>query len=205
MWISKLVLNPRSKEARRDLASPYEMHRTLSRAVSLPLKEGQERLLWRLEPTRSLDAPVVLVQTLNPPDWSVLAEGYATVYPPKPFQPALREGQVFRFRLRANPSKRSREKGDRVALKTREEKLAWLARKLEEGGFRLPSERGQPLAVIRQDTFLEVRKRGHLLQVQAVLFEGTLEVLDPQKALESLKRGIGPGKALGLGLLSLHP
>lgn len=205
MWISKLVLNPRSKAARRDLASPYEMHRTLSRAVSEPIKEGRERLLWRLEPTRTVDAPVVLVQTLNEPDWSVLEDDYATVYPPKPFQPALQEGQVLRFRLRANPSKRSRESGDRVALKTREEKLAWLARKLEEGGFRLPFEGNQPFAVIRQDTFLEVRKGGHLLQVQAVLFEGTLEVVNPAKALETLKRGIGPGKALGLGLLSLHP
>ncbi|WP_298630719.1 type I-E CRISPR-associated protein Cas6/Cse3/CasE [uncultured Thermus sp.] len=205
MWISKLVLNLRSKAARRDLANPYEMHRTLSRGVSEALKEGRERLLWRLEPTRTVDAPVVLVQTLSPPDWSLLEEGYATVYPPKPFHPVLHEGQVLRFRLRANPSKRSKERGERVALKTREEKLAWLARKLGEGGFRLPYREDQPLAVIRQDTFLEVRKGGHLLQVQAVLFEGTLEVVNPEKALETLRRGIGPGKALGLGLLSLHP
>lgn len=207
MWISKLVLDLRSKTARRDLASPYEMHRTLSKAVSAPLREGRERLLWRLEPARSVDTPVVLVQTLNPPDWSVLDKGYATVYPPKEFRPALQEGQVLRFRLRANPSKRFKERGERVALKTPGEKLAWLARKLEEGGFRLlrDRDRDQPLAVIRQDAFLEVRKGEHLLQVQAVLFEGSLEVVDPEKALETLKKGIGPGKAVGLGLLSLRP
>jgi hypothetical protein len=84
MWVSKLVLNPASKAARRDLANPYEMHRTLSKAVSEALKEGRERLLWRLEPTRGLEPPVVLVQTLTEPDWSVLEEGYAEVLPRSP-------------------------------------------------------------------------------------------------------------------------
>ncbi|WP_105317435.1 type I-E CRISPR-associated protein Cas6/Cse3/CasE [Thermus tenuipuniceus] len=206
MWISKLVLDLRSKAARKDLANPYEMHRTLSRAVSRALDEKKERLLWRLEPTRGLEDPVVLVQTLTEPDWSVLEEGYARVFPPKPFRPALRPGQVLRFRLRANPSKRARETGERVALKTREEKLFWLERKLREGGFRLLEKDGRLLADIRQDIFLEMRhKDGHLVQVQAVLFEGVLEVVNPEAALQTLERGIGPGKALGLGLLSLRP
>ncbi|WP_234554302.1 type I-E CRISPR-associated protein Cas6/Cse3/CasE [Thermus caliditerrae] len=206
MWISKLVLDLRSKAARRDLASPYEMHRTLSKAVSQALAEKRERLLWRLEPTRGLEDPVVLVQTLTEPDWGVLEAGYARVFPPKPFHPALHPGQVLRFRLKANPSKRERETGERVALKTRAEKFFWLERKLREGGFRLLEEDGRLLADIRQDTFLEVRhKDGHLLQVQAVLFEGVLEVVDPEMALKTLERGIGPGKVLGLGLLSLRP
>jgi len=64
---------------------------------------------------------------------------------------------------------------------------------------------------ILQDTFLEVRRKkdgeeaGKLLQVQAVLFEGRLEVVDPERALATLRRGVGPGKALGLGLLSVAP
>jgi len=210
MWISKLVLNPTSKAARRDLANPYEMHRTLSRAVSKALEEGRERLLWRLEPTRGLEPPVVLVQTLTEPDWRVLEEGYAEVFPPKPFEPALRPGQRLRFRLRANPTKRLAATGKRVALKTPAEKIAWLERRLWEGGFRLLEGETGPLARILQDTFVEVgrkkeQKEGRLMQVQAVLFEGALEVVDPVRARATLERGIGPGKALGLGLLSLAP
>lgn len=206
MWISKLVLNLRSRAARRDLANPYEMHRTLSRAVSEVLKEGRERLLWRLEPTRAYEPPVVLVQTLTEPDWGVLEEGYAEeVFPPKLFYPVFQKGQVLHFRLRANPSKRLATSRKRIALKTREEKLAWLERRLREGGFHLiPGEQGY-LVCILQDTFLEVSKQGHLLRVQAVLFEGVLQVQDPERALQTLEQGIGPGKALGLGLLSLHP
>lgn len=205
MWISKLVLDLRSKAARRDLASPYEMHRTLSRAVSQALKEKRERLLWRLEPVCRHERPVVLVQSLSNPDWSVLEEGYAEVFPPKEFQPALREGQELRFRLRANPSLRLKETGKRVALKTRDEKLAWLARRLNEGGFRLQIEDDRVLAVILHDTYLEISTGTHSIQVQAVLFEGVVRVENPCHAVHTLERGIGPGKALGLGLLSLSP
>lgn len=205
MWISKLKLDLRSRAARRDLANPYELHRTLCRAVSQGLKDGRERLLWRLEPTRTTEPPVVLVQTFSFPDWGALDPGYAEVYPPKPFNPTLRESQVFRFRIRANPSKRLRETGKRVALKTRDEKVAWLAHRLEEGGFRLLQVSGRPAVTILQDRFLEIQKVGGMVQVQAVLFEGSLEVLDPEEARRTLQRGIGPGKGLGLGLLSLHP
>ncbi|WP_117237798.1 type I-E CRISPR-associated protein Cas6/Cse3/CasE [Thermus sediminis] len=208
MWVSKLVLNPASRAARRDLANPYEMHRTLSKAVSQALKEGRERLLWRLEPTRGIEPPVVLVQTLTEPLWSVLEEGYAEVFPPKPFEPVLRPGQRLRFRLRANPAVRLAATGKRVALKTPPEKLAWLERRLAEGGFRLLEGETGPLVRILQDTFLEARHKGEegrLVQIQAVLFEGVLEVVDPEKARATLERGVGPGKVLGLGLLSLAP
>ncbi len=209
MWVSKLVLNPASRAARRDLANPYEMHRTLSRGVSEALGAGRERLLWRLEPTRGQERPVVLVQTLTEPDWSVLEEGYAEVFPPKPFHPVFRVGQRLRFRLRANPTMRLAATGKRVALKTPAEKIAWLQRRLEAGGLRLlEGEEGLWVRIL-QDTFLEVRRgkgeKGGLMQVQAVLFEGRLEVVDPEKARTTLEQGVGPGKALGLGLLSLAP
>ncbi|GAA6733699.1 type I-E CRISPR-associated protein Cas6/Cse3/CasE [Thermus oshimai] len=203
MWISKLVLNPRSRAARRDLANPYEMHRTLSRAVSEALKEGRERLLWRQEPSRTTELPVVLVQTLTEPDWSVLEEDYAEIFPPKAFEPTFQPGQVFRFRLKANPSKRLAATGKRIALKTWLEKVGWLERRLQEGGFRLLEGEEGPAVRILQDTFWEVRRKEGQVQVQVVLFEGRLEVQDPEKAKATLARGIGPGKALGLGLLSL--
>jgi CRISPR system Cascade subunit CasE len=214
MWISKLVLNPASRAARRDLANPYEMHRTLSRAVSTSLNEGRERLLWRREPTPAHERPIILVQTLTEPDWQALEPGYAEVFPPKLFDPALRPGQVLSFRLRANPAKRSAATGKRVALKTRSEKVAWLDRHLRRGGFRLLETEEGPWVHILQDTLLEAYRKkreetgpqeSHPVWVQAVLFQGRLEVVDPALARTTLEHGIGPGKALGLGLLSLCP
>jgi CRISPR system Cascade subunit CasE len=214
MWISKLVLNPASRAVRKDLLNPYEMHRTLCRAVSTALKEGRERLLWRLEPTRPHERPVILVQTLTEPDWQALEPGYAEAFPPRLFEPALRAGQLLTFRLRANPSKRLRATKKRVALRTRSEKVDWLSRRLKSGGFLLLETKEGPMVDIVQDTLLKAYRKkqeesgpqeGHQVLVQAVLFQGHLEVADPALARTTLERGIGPGKALGLGLLSLCP
>jgi len=206
MWITKLVLNLQHRAVRRDLSSPYEMHRTLSLAVSEALKQGTERMLWRLEPIRSHQAPVVLVQTLTEPCWDrvmVKYPGYARVFPPKAWEPNLPKGTRYRFRLRANPVKRDRASGKRVALKTREEKITWLQRRLQAGGMDLAEGEEGLWVDILQDAFLRARKKEFELQLQAVLFEGVLQVLDPQRAVQTLRQGIGPGKALGLGLLSL--
>lgn len=211
MWLTKLVLNPASRAARRDLANPYEMHRTLSKAVSRALEEGRERLLWRLEPARGLEPPVVLVQTLTEPDWSVLDEGYAQVFPPKPFHPALKPGQRLRFRLRANPAKRLAATGKRVALKTPAEKVAWLERRLEEGGSAswrgkgAPGCRSSKTPSWRSGGRRTGRRRGSSSRCRRCSLRGASEVVDPERALATLRRGVGPGKALGLGLLSVAP
>jgi CRISPR system Cascade subunit CasE len=198
MYISLLRLNPRLDVVRRDLANPYEMHRTLSWAVASALEQGTERMLWRLEPVVRTELPTVLVQTVSCPDWNAILDrspGYADIRPPKLFEPVLPRGGIFWFRLRANAS--VKQHGKRRAIKTPEGKVAWLRRRLEEGGCQLVG------AVIREDRFYEASKGGVTLKVQATLFEGRLRVEHPASAAETLRRGVGSAKALGLGLLSL--
>jgi len=203
MYLSKLTLNLRCQQARQDLANPYEMHRTLSWTVAEALQERQERLLWRVEPYR-LTPPVVLVQTLTRPDWSkVFARfpDYGELDPtsPKFFDPQFQEGQVLRFRLRANPTVKRLDK--RHALRTDKEKLEWLERKLADAGARVLR------AAVTGEARIRAWKPGkgepRPIVIQAVLYEGILQVLDPARLREALARGIGPAKGLGMGLLSL--
>lgn len=203
MYLTKITLNLRCERARRDLANPYEMHRTLSWAVAEALQERRERLLWRVEPYR-LTPPVVLVQTLTRPDWSkVFARfpDYGELDPtsPKFFDPEFREGQVLRFRLRANPTVKRLEK--RYALQSVEEKMEWLGRKLELAGAKVLR------AMITGETRIRARKSATsdapFIVIHAVLYEGLLQVVDPARLKEALARGIGPAKGLGMGLLSL--
>ena len=49
MFLSKLVLDPTHSQVRRDLANPYEMHRTLSRIYAETPESKPARFLWRLE------------------------------------------------------------------------------------------------------------------------------------------------------------
>jgi CRISPR system Cascade subunit CasE len=144
MYLTRLILDPRSRRVQRELASPYELHRSLMRAFVEGYECGGERVLYRVEPSDDAAGVPLLVQSQRPPDWAFLQEpearGYLTTadHPnpqTKPFVPQLAVGQVLAFRLRANPT--VKRKGKRLGLYREEEQRAWLARKGGLGGFRV--------------------------------------------------------------------
>jgi len=212
MYLSRLILNPRNRRVQREVADPYQMHRSLMHAFPDNLAKGAERVLFRLETART-GALTLLVQSLTLPDWSWLAEPEARGYllpvaEPNPavkaFDLQLAPDQVLAFRLRANPTvKRKFESGDhkRVGLYREEEQIEWLKRKGEQGGFRLLSARTGGQDIVNG----VIHRNGdkHKLHLLAVQFDGLLQVIDPDRLRETVRQGIGSGKALGFGLLSL--
>ena len=183
-------------------------------------------VLWRLETTSSqMGKPAVLLVQSGPlpPDWSGLyAAGWLAqeVGPPLNLVERLeldrvRPGMVFRFRLRANPSKCVNRK--RLGLLRRPDQEKWLQRVgRERGGFSLPEspslfdvpEGGGPNFRISEETMLTGRKHGgntSNIRIFSALFEGLLTVEAPDLFLRTLANGIGHGKAMGLGLLSIAP
>lgn len=227
MRLHRVTLNPRSKEARRDLADPYQMHATLCRAFfpqDTPCPPGA--LLWRLEPEADTQGyPRVLVQSRAAPEWSQLSEsGWLALADPgidlvqKLRLDALAAGRVFRFRLRANPCKTVQ--GKRTGLVHPHAQRDWLARKGERHGFGLlasdtpdyfdfvtnPKGQTYPDVRVSQSQMLTGRRRdGKTIRVYAALFEGRLTVSDPDRFRAALTAGIGHGKVMGLGLLSVIP
>lgn len=210
MYLSQVVLNPFNAAVRKDISNPYELHRTVLSAFPENLPD-RERVLFRLDaPGRdcSESAAHILVQSLERPNWGPLAArrpGYLRAAPAVKditglqFQP----GQVLRFRLRANPSKRDAASGKRVGIYTHDDRLAWLQRKAEHAGFRL----AEGSLNIRETGYREFRKgsseRTPKITLNVVDYDGWLEVRDASRFLENLKKGIGPAKGLGCGLLSL--
>jgi len=210
MYLSRLILNPRCRQVRRELHSPYELHRTLLRAFPDEEAGGPGRVLFRLEPLRRHPQPVLLVQSEKEPDW----HRARNIWPPdylapdtadrkalecKPYNPTFATGQRLYFRLRANPT--VKRAGQRLGLLTEQEQAHWLARKGEQGGF-------QPVSVlIVPEGMVKCRKTsapdGPVLTHYAVTFEGTLRVTDPDRFVETIRQGVGSGKAFGFGLLSV--
>src|SRR5207249_4126019 len=105
---------------RRELARPYEMHRTLLHAFEHG-RFGVSRhnddaagVLFRVDQRPRDNSIIVLVQSRIAPDWSCLAtakdsRGQAYLLEPanfKPFDLQFAAGQRLAFRLRANPTKR---------------------------------------------------------------------------------------------------
>lgn len=199
MYLSQLTLDPGHRQARRDLANRYELHRTLCRAFDAP---QEAHPLWRLELLRPDEAPRLLVQSRAAPDWGRLADqypGYLADHRAKPLDllDTLAVGQRLRFRLEANPT--VTRDGKRHGLWREAEQLAWLDRQAARGGFVADA------VVVTREERLALRKPGQPrpIVLHAVTFEGRLTVADPAPLAAALDGGLGHGKALGLGLLSL--
>lgn len=208
MFLHRLHVNPRCREARRDLADPYQMHATLCRAFSASDTKCPEGVfLWRLEPeTNPAGCPRILVQSRPLPDWSRI--GVTDWFEGEP-NPALdlatklrlnslTLGNAFRFRMRANPC--VTRNGKRLGLLKLQDQEAWLRRKAEGHGFQI-----QSIEVTQEQMLRGKQHGGNPIRVFSVLFDGRLAVKDPELFREALQRGIGHGRALGLGLLSVVP
>lgn len=205
MFLSRLTLDPTHPHARRDLASAYEMHRSLARAFAPDACTAPARFLWRLEPDRSgLPGDTVLVQAAQLGQWETLASqaGYLQDLQANKFVAAdhlVQPKQRCRFRLLANPT--ITRAGKRYGLHDDEASLAWLKRQGQKHGFALlVAER---TANGRLTAAQGARNRR--ITLDTVLFEGVLQPTDTQALRQALVAGIGPGKALGLGMLSLAP
>lgn len=200
LHLSRLILNPRSKEARRDLANPYELHRTLARAFAPDEETAPARFLWRLEATANWQQPQLLVQSQTEGNWGPLRDlpyYLQGEVQEKRFAPEqwLEQGRSYRFRLQANPT--VTRDGKRRGLCSEEEQLAWLARQGERHGFSLVH------ALVSSSVMQHGRKGASRLSVLTATFEGYLQVVEPDVLRAALCAGIGPAKSLGCGLLSL--
>lgn len=226
MFLHRVHLNPRSKDARRDLADPYQMHATLCRVFCTPDTTCDPgALMWRSErETDKNGLPRVLIQSRLQPDWSrVASTGWFAYADPgvdivsRLTLNLLNCGQLFRFRLRANPSKSM--SGKRRALTHFDDQIEWLRRKGEQHGFCIQSAEHLDYyehsnrsgmkrfdCIVSQEQWLHGRQHsGNVISIYSVCFEGRLSVVDPSLFRESIFHGVGHGKAMGLGLLSVAP
>lgn len=222
MFLSRIHLNLRCREVRRDLADPYQLHSSLCRAFCLPEQKCPPgEFLWRLEPeAESAAFPRILVQSRTIPLWSGIGvDGWLAEAAPEVDLKArlnldnLKSGQRFRYRLRANPC--VTRNGKRLGLLRQEEQEAWLGRKGEQHGFALPqlasfdlAESGQVRFDVRvsQEQMLGGKQHsGNGIRVYSVLYDGLLSVTNPDKFKDALQTGIGHGKVMGLGMLSVAP
>lgn len=215
IYLSAIPLDTRSRTAQRLLGNPYEMHCAIMRAFPTP---HGDRPLFRTEEGGA--GARVLVQHLQEVDWSRAFGDEMLAGPPgqKPVPLQPQPGQSLRFLLRANPTKRlphpdgaaGGKTGPRVDLRTEAEQSAWLERKAEAGGFRLVH-----LRVVDQGALYAWKRAGGRpgpgrggggrLTHRSVEYSGVLTVVDAGALLETVRTGIGSGKGLGFGLLSLGP
>lgn len=111
-------------------------------------------------------------------------------------------GRCLRYDLLAMPSKKVAGEGKnsrRRVLRTEEERMEWLHRKAQQNGFRLldVTESGSTSFSGRHSD------RDGVMYWDSYRYTGMLQITDEAAFRNALKKGIGPGKAYGLGMLLL--
>lgn len=220
MYLSKLMLNLLDRSVQRDLRNCHELHRTLMKAF--PQATCNPRQTWGvLYRTEIQPEGVVIVQSKIEPNWGNINTGYF-LHPPlvkridQQYE-QIKNGMVLRFRLQANPTRKIavktengfKKNGQRVPLFGDDDRIEWLRRHGERGGFRLREEsKGRYAVNMVSRTVLGYRKNPHtndnaLIRFDGVVFDGQLIVVDADQFKRTLAEGLGPGKAYGFGLLSV--
>jgi CRISPR system Cascade subunit CasE len=230
LFLSRLLLDPKSRRTRSEFDQPYELHRTLARGFT---DLASARVLFRADrddPSR----PFVLVQSHLPPDWDSAQNHLSHMIGHEVTPVELRwltSGMRCRFRLQCRPSKRlpsggakrpdgTPRDGPRVVLKEPDGLFAWLGRQGDQHGFAVEEasfdrvywldsraeSRGRSDGVSKAQTAVPLRmKMQDEPLLGAVRFDGVLLVTDADKLREAIANGIGQQKAFGFGLLSVAP
>lgn len=218
MYFSRAQLNPdafRSAEFWQQVsANQYEAHRQIWSLFG----DGPERkrdFLYRREEHKG-PPTFYLVSAREPRNesdiWRIQTKTYS---------PALRPGQRLAFMLRANPVCRKKGDGDKQSRhdvvmeeKTRLKQVgapagewppaaeliqkagaAWLEKRSEANGFSV-----EHLLVdgYGQQRF---RKGQNDVRISTLDFSGVLTVTDPDLLSDALRKGVGPAKGFGCGLM----
>jgi len=199
MYLSKIFLS--WQKAR----NPYEIHRELWRLFP-DRPDDMRNFLFRVEKQKKRIGTEILMQSMQEP---MKADTTCHIIAVREYDLSLKKGQRFRFRLRANPIKkindekgRINRKGEtkkcRVPLINEEEQKVWLEHKLANicSLETLIINREVPL-------YFHKHKEQRSGKFLTVLFDGFLGIEYPIAFVDMVKKGIGPAKAFGCGLLSL--
>ncbi len=220
MFLSRCEINPARRGARKLLGSPQALHAAVRYAFpTVGDVPAAGRVLWRLDS----DGPRHLLYAVSPqaPDFSHIVEqagwpsttgwesrDYST------FLKALSFGQVWAFRLAANPvhSARRSPSGEtqRLGHVTSQQQEEWLLTRCGAWGFEIPDvvgsaeyEEPQRAIVVRERAVRTFRRGDGRVTVSTAVFEGRLRVVDAEALRTALTAGMGHAKAYGCGLMTL--
>lgn len=197
MFISQLFLNNNSLEVKRDLGDCQELHRTLSKAFL----DNRADSGWLYEFKNEEKQNLINVRSSCIPNWAILPKGYLLKIVGPKFSTkylSLQNNQILFFRLKANPTRRLLETGDRVLINQPLKQTEWLLKKGKNNGFELLSSK-----IILNDKISGFRNR-QKITFGSVVFNGYLKISDKDRFIQCLKNGIGSAKAYGFGMLILE-
>jgi len=211
MFLTRFAVNPARRGAQKLLGSPHAMHAAVMSSFPPEVLEPTDagRVLWRVD--RGSTATHLFVLSPALPDLTHLVEqaGWPLTAtwdtrPYAPFLHRLADGQIWAFRLRANPVKAAKDVGKIVGHLTAEQQSAWLSARASSNGFRiLQSTQGTPALSVSEREKQQFRRGDDRVTLVTARFDGVLQITDVSAFRSVLARGLGRAKGYGCGLMTL--
>lgn len=227
MYLTRMDLNTARLGAIKLISSPYRMHALVEHSfppfVARSCNEG--RVLWRIDTSANMESAALYILSPEPPDLTHAVEQVGWPAYPKwetkdyaPLLEKMAEGQVWAFRLKANPARKvAEDKGRRPNSAvvgtvqghvTEAYQRQWLLDRAEAHGFKIVSNDAEvPALVVSHRTKERFRKgkEGPIVTLATAQYDGVLEVTDAEAFRRTLGFGIGRAKGFGCGLLTIAP
>lgn len=217
MFLTHMPLNPQRQSTKQLVASPQRMHAAVLSAF-VPGYAEADRVLWRLDTPQPHRLELYIVSPVQPSleamvdqaGWSANPVWRSANY--ERLLNSLGTGQRWVFRLRANPVVSVRafgnDRGKRVPLQRTEEQERWLIERSGRLGFSVVDgeDGGSNLRVNDRQRLAFRRRHGETARTVTLatcMFDGLLEVRDPDAMRLALTGGVGPAKGYGCGLMTL--
>ncbi|MFD6422024.1 type I-E CRISPR-associated protein Cas6/Cse3/CasE [Streptomyces sp. NPDC060198] len=213
LWLTRLVPDTRSADARRDLGDPVGMHR---RVMSLfpsdagPDPRARFGVLFRTEDTPT--GTHLLLQSTHEPETDRLPDGYGTAVtrPLDALIDAIRPGLTVRYRCAASPVRkpgattRALYNLPPVVPLTGTAADEWWLRQADQSGLKPLTHHAQPLDTVQGER-RPVAGTPQRIRHARIQFDGTAAIIDTDLLKAAILSGIGRGKSYGCGLLSIAP
>jgi hypothetical protein len=193
MYISKVLIDVKIPAVRHDLNSPDLFYNTIKTMT------GDSKPVYRIEniPLNQADfiQPVLVVSESRPDIYkSGKPSGYFKGVETLEYALPVREGMVYKFFIKANPSVKIFFKV--YDVDTDEARIKWLETESSPNGFDIID------CKCSDDGYIISREKNRKLS--SAIYEGALKIHDTNKFVSALYKGIGRGRSLGLGLLSVE-
>ena len=215
MYLSRIELNITKRQTLAALSNPNFFHG----AIESAFPGERVRKLWRIDKLKE-KTYLLLVSPEKPPA-TALIEQFGTGAPWETIDydqvvSQINNGDVWRFRLTANPTRRYPGSKARCAIIGEDNLRKWFTERTLSHGFSvspvIPNTcsidspcKGDSLKIteIKKISFFK-RRENMYVTVNTVTYEGILCVTDAEKFKQTLFNGIGREKAYGIGLLTIR-
>lgn len=193
MYISKVYVDVKIPSVRHDLSSLNFFYDTLKKI------SGGGEPVYRIDnvPLNQTGyiQPVVLISEKKPETENCkISGGYIVKIESFKYDIPVRNGMVYKYFLRANPSVKIFFKHS--DLETDESWKKWLEAEGSANGFEVVDSK------VTDDGYVKCAEKK--IKFISVIFEGSLKITDEVKFRKALNSGIGRGREYGLGLLSIE-